>query len=89
MLPHLAENHALPMARGSGLARIPARRRCALKKLLTIGGLSDAIGIPSRTLRSLYIARKIPFIKTGHRSLFFDPVKVLAALDKFEVRPVV
>ena len=71
------------------MARRPARRRCALKKLLTIGGLSDAIGIPSRTLRSLYIARKIPFIKAGHRSLFFDPEKVLAALNKFEVRPVV
>lgn len=71
------------------MARRPARRRCAVKRLLTIGGLSDAIGIPIRSLRTLYLARKIPFIKTGHRSLFFDEDKVRVALDKFEVRAVV
>jgi hypothetical protein len=60
-----------------------------VKRLLTIGGLSAAIGIAPRTLRSLYLARKIPFIKTGHRTLLFDPEKVLAALEKFEVRAVV
>ena len=57
-----------------------------MKRLLSIRGLSDAIGIPSRTIRSLYNARKIPFIKAGHRTLLFDPEKVLGALDKFEVR---
>jgi hypothetical protein len=60
-----------------------------VKRLLTIRGLSDAIGIPPRTLRSLYIAKKIPFLKPGHRTLLFDPEKVLAALEKFEVRAVV
>ncbi len=57
-----------------------------MKKLLTIGGLSDAIGIPTRTIRSLYVGKKIPFIKAGYRTLLFDPEKVLAALNKFEVR---
>jgi len=71
------------------MARRPARRRCAVKRLLTIGGLSDAIGIPIRSLRTLYLARKIPFIKAGRRSLFFDEDKVRVALDKFEVRAVV
>ncbi len=59
-----------------------------MKRLLTIGGLSDAIGIPIHSLRTLYLARKIPFIKAGHRSLFFDPEKVLAALGKFEVKAI-
>ncbi len=68
------------------MARRPARRRCAVKRLLTIGGLSDAIGIPPRTIRSLYVGKKIPVIKVGHRTLLFDPEKVLAALNKFEVR---
>jgi hypothetical protein len=59
-----------------------------MKQLLTIRGLSDAIGIPTRTIRSLYCAKKIPFIKAGHRTLLFDAEKVRAALDKYEVKAV-
>ena len=59
-----------------------------MKRLLTIGGLSDAIGIAPRTLRSLYLGKKIPFIKAGYRTLLFDPEKVLAALEKFEVKAI-
>jgi hypothetical protein len=59
-----------------------------MKQLLTIQRLAEEIGIPPRTLRSLYNARKIPFIKAGHRTLLFDPVKVRAALDKFERKEV-
>jgi hypothetical protein len=59
-----------------------------MKQLLTIQRLAEEIGIPPRTLRSLYNARKIPFIKAGHRTLLFDPAKVRAALDKFERKAV-
>ena len=56
-----------------------------MKRLLNIRGLSAENGVPVRTLRSLQHARKIPFIKTGHRTVLFDPEKVQIALDKFEV----
>ncbi|MEI7822751.1 MAG: hypothetical protein WCK55_17710 [Verrucomicrobiota bacterium] len=59
-----------------------------MKQLLTIRGLSDAIGIPTRTIRSLYVAKKIPVIKAGHRTLLFDADKVRAALDQFEVKAI-
>jgi hypothetical protein len=58
------------------------------RQLLRLNGLSAEIGVPVRTLQSLYHQRKIPFIKTGHRTVFFDPEKVRAALEKFEVRSV-
>ena len=66
-------------------AAITGRMR---QQLLTIRGLSEEIGISPRTLRSLYNARKIPFIKAGHRTLLFDPDKVRAALNKFERKAV-
>ena len=58
-------------------------------KLVYIKGLADDTGIPDRTLRSLYHAVKIPGYKLGHRTLMFDPEKVRAALNKFEVKAVV
>lgn len=58
------------------------------RKLVSIGSLSDAIGIPVRTIRSLQYQRKIPYIHAGHRTNLFDVNKVLAALDKLEVRAV-
>jgi hypothetical protein len=59
-------------------------------KLVSIEKLSEhpSIGLPARTLRSLWHAGKIPGIRLGHRTVVFDPGKVRAALDKFEVKAV-
>jgi len=56
-----------------------------MSKLLDIRGLSEQSGIPLRRLRSFVAARKIPFLKCGHRTLLFDPEKVDKALQRFEV----
>jgi hypothetical protein len=32
--------------------------------------------------------RKIPFLKCGHRTIFFDPAEVDRALQRFEVQEV-
>lgn len=59
-------------------------------KLVNIETLSESpgIGIPARTLRSLWHQRKIPGIRLGHRTLVFDPEHVRNALDKLEVKAV-
>jgi hypothetical protein len=56
-----------------------------MSKLLSIFELSEAIGRPVRQLRTFVAGRKIPFLRVGHRSLLFDPVKVEKALERFEV----
>jgi hypothetical protein len=58
------------------------------RKLVNIAGLSDYNGIPVRTLRTFMAARKIPFLKCGHRTILFDPQKVDRALQGFEVQEV-
>ena len=58
------------------------------RKLVNITGLSEHKGIPIRTLRSLMTARKIPFLKVGHRTIFFDIEQVDRALQRFEVQEV-
>jgi hypothetical protein len=58
------------------------------RKLVNIAGLSEDSGIPVRTLRSFIAARKIPFLKFGHRTIFFDPEEVDRALQRFEVQEV-
>ena len=59
-----------------------------MSKLLTITQLSAEIGVKTRTVRSWMQDRKIPFIRTGHRTVLFAPDRVLAALSKFEIKPV-
>jgi hypothetical protein len=58
------------------------------RKLVNILALSEHNGIPVRTLRTFMAARKIPFLKCGHRTILFDPEKVDKALQRFEVREV-
>jgi hypothetical protein len=58
------------------------------RKLVNIAGLSEHNGIPVRTLRTFMAARKIPFLKCGHRTVFFDPQKVDEALQRFEVQEI-
>ena len=56
-----------------------------MSKLLDIFQLSETTTRPVRQLRSLVQARKIPYLKIGHRTLLFDPVKVEKALARFEI----
>lgn len=58
------------------------------KQLITIRLLSEQSGIPVRTLRTLKTQRKIPYIRAGYRTLLFDLEKVMAALEKMEVKAV-
>lgn len=55
-----------------------------MKRYQNIRQISDAKGIPVRTLRSLYQSGKISGYKFGHRTLLFDPQKVDVELAKFE-----
>lgn len=61
--------------------------RVAMSKLVDIKKLSEEVGPPVRTFRTLMHNGKIPFIKVGHRTTLFDPQKVRAALERFEVIP--
>jgi excisionase family DNA binding protein len=56
--------------------------------LLRIEELSSELGPSVRMIRTLMHQRKIPFIKTGRRTVFFEPHKVREALAKFEVKPI-
>jgi hypothetical protein len=59
-----------------------------MKKLVNIFQLSEALGPPVRTFRTLMHTKKIPYFKTGHRSVLFDVAKVEAAISKFEIKSV-
>jgi hypothetical protein len=56
--------------------------------LVGIEQLERELGIPIRTIRSLMQARRIPFLKLGRRTLYFDVTKVRAAIDRFEVKAI-
>ena len=54
--------------------------------------LSELAQLPEINMSPLMLAnlwrqRKIPGIVLGHRTVFFEPQKVLAALERFEVKP--
>jgi hypothetical protein len=59
--------------------------RMAEKKLLNYGAMSRQLGVAERTLRDWTFKRKVPSLRIGHRTVLFDPVRVRAALIKFEV----
>jgi hypothetical protein len=56
--------------------------------LVNFKGLSEELGLPIRTLRSLYHQKKIPALVLGHRTIRFSPARVRVALDKFEQKAV-
>jgi hypothetical protein len=56
-----------------------------MSKFLDIFELSKEKGRPVRQLRTLIAAKKIPYLKIGHRTLLFDPEKVEKALQRFEI----
>jgi predicted site-specific integrase-resolvase len=54
-------------------------------KLVNYRTLSELTGIRVHTLRTLYRQGKISAIKLGHRTMFFDPDKVRAEIQAFNV----
>jgi hypothetical protein len=58
------------------------------KKLLTDEELAEALGtgFTPRAIATMRRARKIPFIKIGHRTIRYDLDHVLAALAKREIK---
>ena len=59
-----------------------------MQKLVDITGLAEITSVPVRSWRTMVQKRIIPFIKVGHRTMLFQPEKVLRALEKFEVKSV-
>jgi hypothetical protein len=55
------------------------------EKLKTYRTMSKEIGIAERTLRDWAFKKKVPCYRVGHRTVLFDPSKVRAALNKFEI----
>ena len=58
------------------------------RNLVTEDGLLEVLPLSSRQLRELRDRHKIPFIKFGHLSVLYNLEKVLAALEKLEVKEV-
>ena len=50
--------------------------------------LSHQIGVPARTLKSLWGQRKFSGIRAGHRTILFNPEKVLAELERLTIKAV-
>jgi hypothetical protein len=48
--------------------------------------MAAQLGIAERTLRTWASKRKVPTLRLGHRTVLFDPPKVWAAVNKFEVK---
>ena len=59
-----------------------------MSKLIDIKKLSEELGPSVRTFRTLMHCGKIPYVRCGHRTIFFDAEKVRAALGKLEVKAV-
>ena len=70
------------------LKAYPHSKQMNPSKLVTIKGLERETGIPVRTLRSLYHAKKISAYRLGYRTVMFSPEKVREALARFEVKAV-
>jgi excisionase family DNA binding protein len=56
------------------------------EKLLDYHGLSEALGLPVRTLRHLTSRGVIPHLRLGHKLVRFQPSRVEKALLRREVR---
>jgi excisionase family DNA binding protein len=59
-----------------------------MKKLVDITGLAEELPFTVRYLRVLVSERKIPCYRFGHKTVRFDPEKVKAALERFEIKAV-
>jgi hypothetical protein len=59
-----------------------------IEKLVDYNGLSEALGITVRRLRTFKYRGIIPHIPVGRRTVLFNPVHVSEALRKREVREI-
>ena len=57
------------------------------ESLLTKKELAAYLGVSVRGVEGLMAARKIPYYSLGYRTVRFDLDKVLAAMDRFQVKP--
>jgi hypothetical protein len=62
--------------------------RTVAHKLVRLEQVSAETGISVRTLQTMMQTRKIPFLRFGHRTCFFEMDRVRAALARFEVSEV-
>ena len=58
------------------------------ERFLKINELSGELGIAVRTIRTLTQSRKISCIRTGHRTVFYNPEVTRAELKLFQQRAV-
>jgi len=59
------------------------------KPLLNKTELRDALGLKSTRIIDAWVKKRmVPVIVAGHRSRFFDLERVLAALQKFEIKEI-
>ena len=58
------------------------------RNLVNEDGLLEVLPLTPRQVRELRDQRKIPFIKFGHRSVMYNLEKVLAALERLEIKEV-
>jgi aspartate/tyrosine/aromatic aminotransferase len=58
------------------------------RNLVTEEGLLEVVPLTHRQVRELRDRHKIPYIKFGHRSVMYNIQKVLAALEKLEIKKV-
>ncbi len=52
-----------------------------MRELLNYEEIAEVLGVTSRTVRRMVKGREIPFIRISKRTIRFDKVKVLAALN--------
>jgi hypothetical protein len=59
------------------------------KSLVDDEVVAKALQIPVVQVGNLRRARKIPFVRLGHRTIRFDLAQVMKAVQRFEIKEVV
>jgi ABC-type cobalamin/Fe3+-siderophores transport system ATPase subunit len=59
-----------------------------MSKLLNIFQIAEKKGRSVREIRTLVQTGKIPYLRVGHRTIWFDEQKVDQALKRFEIKAV-
>ena len=77
------------LSEGSSMGMTPRPKLGANNCALIVGdrALASFLGVCLPTIRWWRARGVIPFIKTGHRSIAYEPDDVLAALRSFRKKP--